>query len=67
MAIGLLCIVVRLEAMLSPERIRPFGHIVCGDDNQCPMHRDWKEVIEAGHRFLQSTTVQWKSATCPRA
>ena len=51
-------IVVGFEPVLSSQRSCPFGNIICGDDNPCLAHHDWKKIIEAEQRFLQGTTLR---------
>lgn len=51
-------IVVRFEPVLSSQRSCPFGNTICGDENPCLAHHDWKKIIEAEQRFLHSTTLR---------
>lgn len=55
--ISLFEIVDRFEPVLSAPRACPFGSAVCGDDNPCVAHTEWKEVIETEQRFFERKTL----------
>lgn len=55
--ISLVDIVQRFEPAPNAPRACPFGNTVCGDDNPCVAHSEWKEVIETEQRFFERKTL----------
>ena len=55
--ISLFEIVQRFEPAPSAPRACPFGNRVCGGDNPCLAHTDWKKVIEAEQLFFERKTL----------
>ncbi len=64
--ISLYEIVARFEPTFMPARSCPFGNTVCGVENPCLAHNEWKAVIETEQRFLQHKTLYDVSTEQPK-
>lgn len=56
-SISLYSIVQRFEPPASNSRRCPFGNRECGSSNPCPVHEEYREVMEHARAFLESRSL----------
>jgi len=60
--ISLFSIVQRFEPRFGDSRRCPFGNRECGDGNPCPIHHEYKAVVNKEKEFLEARTLADTSA-----